>query len=177
MDFNKLFKQMSPKDICDNVFTLAGEDFAVVTSGKESTYNSMIASGGGLGLLFKEPTTWLLFRKDRYTLEMIKKQHTYTIAYFPKEYEEQILFLGSKSGRDSDKMKEFQLTSVQTPLGNISFKEAKLIIECTLTQITTPSPNDFYAQQARDYITKAYKNENDHRQYVFGQITNVWVKR
>jgi len=108
---------------------------------------------------------------------MILKEQTYTMSYFPNEYKEQMLFLGSKSGRDSEKMKEVKLTSVQTPSGNMSFKEARLIIECKLTQITTPNPNDFYTQEANDYINEAYKKESDYRKYVFGEITRVWVKK
>lgn len=177
MNFNELFKQISPKEIPDSVFTLAGEEFAVVTAGKKDNYNSMVSSGGGLGLLFKKPGTWCIIRKDRYTLEMIKKENTYTLSYFPNKYKEEVLFLGSKSGRDSEKMKEVKLTSVQTPSGDISFKEARLVIQCKLIQITTPNPDDFYIQDARDYIKEAYKEPKDYRQYVFGEITNVWVKK
>jgi flavin reductase (DIM6/NTAB) family NADH-FMN oxidoreductase RutF len=137
----------------------------------------MTGSGGGLGLLFKKPTTWCLLRADRYTLELIQKNQTYTISYFPDEYKKQVLFLGSKSGRDSNKMKEVELTSVQTPSGNISFKEARLIFECKLTQITTPNLNDYYTQEAKDWIKEAYKQESDYRRYVFGEITHVWVKK
>ncbi len=177
MNFNQLFKQISPEEICDNVFTLAGKDFYVITAGKEDYYNSLTASGGGLGLLFRKPTTWCVLRADRYTLEMIQKEQTYTMSYFPKEYKGQMLFLGSKSGRESDKMKEVELTSVQTPSGDMSFKEARLIIECKLTQITTPNPNDFYTQEAKDYLNEAYKDASDYRKYVFGEITYVWVKK
>jgi flavin reductase (DIM6/NTAB) family NADH-FMN oxidoreductase RutF len=80
------------------------------------------------------------------------------MSYFPDEYKKQVLFLGSKSGRGSEKMKEVELTSVQTPSGNISFKEAGLIIECKLIQITPPqNVDDFYTQEAKDYINEAYK--------------------
>ncbi|ACL16709.1 flavin reductase [Methanosphaerula palustris] len=177
MKFDQLFKQITPEEICDDVFTLVGKVFPVITAGKEDHYNSMTASGGGLGMLFMKPTTWCILRADRYTLEMILKEQTYTMSYFPNEYKEQILFLGSKSGRDSEKMKEVELTGVQTPSGDMSFKEARLIIECKLTQVTTPNPRDFYSQEARDYINEAYKEANDHRRYVFGEITHVWVKK
>jgi flavin reductase (DIM6/NTAB) family NADH-FMN oxidoreductase RutF len=177
MNFDQLFKQISAEEICDNVFTLVGKDFFVITAGREDHYNSMIGSGGGLGLLFKKPTTWCVLRADRYTLEIIQKEQTYTMSYFPDEYREQMLFLGSKSGKDSEKMKEVQLTGVQTPSGNMSFKEARLIVECKLTQITTPDPNDFYTQEAKDYLKEAYKKESDIRKYVFGEITRVWVKK
>jgi flavin reductase (DIM6/NTAB) family NADH-FMN oxidoreductase RutF len=177
MNFDQLFKQISPEEISDNIFTLVGKDFTVITAGKEDHYNSMTASGGGLGLLFKKPTTWCILRANRYTLEMIQKEQTYTMSYFPNEYKEQILFLGSKSGRDSEKMKEVELTSVQTPSGDMSFKEARLIIECKLTALTTANPNDFCTQEAKDYLNEAYKEASDYRKYVFGEITHVWVKK
>lgn len=179
MNFDQLFQQISPEEICDNfnVFTLAGKDFYVITAGKEDHYNSMTGSGGGFGLLFKKPVTWCLLRTDRYTLELIQKEKTYTLSYFPDEYREQLFFLGSKSGRDSEKMKEVGLATVRTPCGDISFKEAKLIIECKLTQLTTPGPDDFYTKEAKDYINEAYKEANDYRKYLFGEITHVWVKK
>jgi flavin reductase (DIM6/NTAB) family NADH-FMN oxidoreductase RutF len=177
MNFDQLFSQISPEEISDSVFTLLGKDFTVITAGKEDHYNSMTGSGGGLGLLFMKPTTWCILRADRYTLEMIQKEKTYTMSFFPNEYKEQILFLGSKSGRDSQKMKEVELTSVQTPSGDMSFKESRLIIECKLTALTTASPDDFYTQETKDYINEAYKEANVYRKLVFGEITHVWVKK
>ncbi len=177
MNFDQLFRQISPEEISDNVFTLVGKDFTVITAGKIDSYNSMTASGGGWGLLFMKPATWCILRADRYTLEIIQKEQTYTQSYFPDGYKKQILFLGSESGRDSAKMKEVELTSIQTPSGDISFKEARLIIECRLTALTTAKPDDFYTQETRDYIEEAYKEANVYRKLVFGEITHVWVKK
>ena len=92
MNFNQLFKQILPEEICDSVFTLVGEVFPVITAGKEDHFNSMIASGGGFGLLFRKPTAWSILRADRYTLELIEKEQTFTSSYFPDEYKEQIFF-------------------------------------------------------------------------------------
>jgi flavin reductase (DIM6/NTAB) family NADH-FMN oxidoreductase RutF len=177
MNFDQLFKQISPEEIRDNIFTLVGKDFTVLTAGKADHYNSMISSGGGLGLLFMKPTTWSIVRTDRYTLELIQKVQTYTLSYFPTEYKEQILFLGSKSGRDSEKMKEVELTNIPTPSGDMTFQEARLIIESRLTALTTPNPDDFCTQEAKDYINEAYKDANEYRKFVFGEITHVWIKK
>ena len=178
MNFERLFKQISPEEISDNVFTLVSKVFPVVTVGKENTYNSMTASGGGMVLLFRKPATMLIFPSNRYTLELIQKEQKYTMSYFPDEYKKQVLFLGSNSGRDSEKMKEVELTSILLPSGNISFKEARLIIECKLIQITTPNfPDDFYSQEAKNYMSEAYKDPGEHRKYVFGEITTVWTKK
>ena len=180
INFDQLFNRISQEEITDNLFTLIGKlvgDSTIITAGKEDHYNSMTGSVGGLGIFLKKPITWCLLRADRYTLELIQKEQTYTLSYFTNEYKEQILFLGSKSGRDNEKMKEVELTSVQTPSGNMSFKEARLIIECKLTQITTANPNDFYTQEVKDFIKEAYKDANHYRKMVFGEITHVWVKK
>jgi len=175
--FEQLFKPISPEEMTDNVFTLTGKDFYAITAGKADHYNSMIGSGGGWGLMFMRPATWCFIRADRYTLEILQKEQAYTISYFPNEYKKQMLYLASKSGRGSDKMKEVELTSVQTPAGGMSFKESRLIIECRLTALTTGSPDDYCTQEAKDYINEAYKEANVYRKMVFGEIAHVWVKR
>jgi flavin reductase (DIM6/NTAB) family NADH-FMN oxidoreductase RutF len=174
--FDELFKSIKPEDITDNIFKLVGQDFTVITAGKEPDHNSMTASFGGVGILFEKPVTWCFLRASRYTLELIRKEHTYTMSYFPDRYKEQVLFFGSKSGRDTDKMKENTLTAVKTPSGNVTYKEARLIIECKLTELTTVSPDDFYTQQGKEFITGAYDEVHDYHKLVFGEITNVWVE-
>jgi len=177
VDFSQIFKQIAPEAISDNAFTLSGKIFPVVTVGGKTNYNAMTASGGGLVMLFRKPATLLLFPSNRYTLGLIQKERSYTMSYFPDAYREQVMFLGSKSGRDSEKMKEVALTGVEMPSGNMSFQEARLIIECKLLQITTPVfPDDFYTQEALDYLAEPYKDLGEHRKYVFGEITGVWEK-
>ena len=177
MDFEQLFKEISPEEIPDDVFTLAGKVFPVITAGKQDHYNAMTGSGGGMGMLFRKPAIWCVLRSDRYTLELMVKEQTYTMTYFADEYKGQVMFLGSKSGRDSDKMKEVELTAIQTPGRNISFAEARLIIECKLVQITTPRLDDFYTQEAIDWLKETYKQPSDHRKYVFGEIVHVWLRK
>jgi hypothetical protein len=52
MNLEQLFKQISPEEICCNVFDFAGEGFPikgfpVITAGKDEHYNSMTGNGGG----------------------------------------------------------------------------------------------------------------------------------
>ena len=176
MDFKQLFKQITPKEITDNIFTLVNKVFYVVTVGKPENCNAMVASGGGMGMTTRKPVTWCLFPINRYTLERIKQEQTYTLSYFPEEYREQYMLFGKKSGRDSNKMNETELTVIETPLGNTSFEEARLIIECKLTQISTANVEDFYSEESKAYLAEAYKDPGEIRQYVFGEITGVWVK-
>jgi len=177
--FDDLFKKIEATDLTDNVFKLVGQDYTVITAGSDSLYNSMTASYGGWGQLFELPVTWCFLNASRYTLEVIKKEQTYTMSYFPDKYKEQVLFFGSKSGRDSEKMKENTLNSVETPAGNITYKEARLIIECKLVSITETNPKDFYSEKGKAFVEKGMKDGNgkEFHKLVFGEITNVWIKK
>lgn len=177
MNFDQLFKEISPEEMQDNLFTLVGKEILIITAGKKDHYNSMIGSGGGLGLLFKKPTAWSILRGDRYTLEMIQREQTYTLSYLSTDYKVQAAVLGSKSGRDSEKMKETKLTSIEIPSGEMSFQEAKLIFECRLTQVTTAEPDDFCEEEIRGIINEAYEEAKVYRKYVFGEITRIWAKK
>jgi len=178
LSFTELFNTINVKEIGEDVFTLVGEDFSVLTSGNPSRYNSMVASWGGWGILFNKPVVFHLLRSNRYTLELMRKENSYTMTFFDEEFKEDLIQFGMSSGRDSDeKMKNTRLTAVQTPAGNMTFKEAKIIIECKLIQVTTVSANDFLVEENRQFIVDAHAETNDYHKIVYGEITNVWVRK
>jgi flavin reductase (DIM6/NTAB) family NADH-FMN oxidoreductase RutF len=175
--FSELFKAVEVKDIPEDVFTLIGKDFAVLTAGNSSHYNSMVAGWGGWGILFSKPTAFLMLRSNRYTLELMRKEQRYTMAFFDNEFKDDIIQFGKQSGRNSDeKMKNTELTAVETPSGNMTFKEAKLIVECNLVQVTTVTPDDFYTEESKKFVIDAYAETGDYHKVVFGEITNVWIR-
>lgn len=175
--FSELYKQIDQTEIPGDVFTLVNKDYTVLTGGTPEHYNSMIASWGGWGTLFDRPTTWCFLRSNRYTLELIRKDHMYTMSYFDDEYKEDIMPFGTQSGRDGQKMKDTKLTVVQTPAGSMAFKEAKLIIECKLAAVTTVSADDFLVEDGRQFVVDAHAETNDYHKIVFGEITSVWVRK
>jgi len=175
--FSDLFKAIDVKDMPEDVFTLIGKNFAVLTAGNPSHYNSMVAGWGGWGILFSKPAAFLMLRSNRYTLELMRKEQRYTMTFFADEFKDEIMQFGKQSGRDSDeKMKNTKLTAVEMPSGNITFKEAKLIIECNLVQVTTVTPDDFYTEESKKFVIGAHAETKDYHKVVFGEITNVWVQ-
>ena len=175
--FNELFKAIDAKELQEGVFTLlANEDSSALTSGTPSHYNTMIAGWGGMGILFNKPTVFHMLRSNRYTLELMRKENSYSMTFFDAEFKEDYMQFGMSSGRDSDdKMKNTKLTAIQTPTGNMTFKEAKLILECKLTQVTTVSPDDFLIEEDKTFVVDAYAEANDYHKMVFGEVTNVWI--
>ncbi|MCD8029747.1 MAG: flavin reductase [Bacteroides sp.] len=176
-EFMDLFRDIRPTELNENVFKVFSEDYAVITSGVARDYNSMVASYGGWGILFEEPAAWCFLRANRYTLEYIRRNGTYTLSYFDDEDKESIMIFGTSSGRDTEKMNTHSLHPVQTPDGNITYKEARLIIECELSQITSVHPEDYSWEKGKTFVQEGYENAKDYHKLVFGRITHIWVRK
>lgn len=175
--FDELFDTIDVRNIKEDVFTLVGEDYGILTAGTLEKFNSMVTSWGGWGIVFGKPGVFHFLRSNRYTLELMREQKTYTMSFFDSEFKDDIMQFGMKSGRDTDKMKETKLTGVQTPDGNPAYKEAKIILECRLAEVTTVSPEDFYNDEDRKFVVDANAETGEYHKLVLSQITNAWVRK
>lgn len=169
------YVMVSPEEFDENIFNLVGKDWTVITAGEEP--NSMVASWGGVGIMFNKPVTWCFLRANRYTLEKIKETGFYTMSYFPEQYKGDIMPFGTKSGRNTDKMAQTKLTPVLTPAGAPAYKEAKIIIECKLIAAPTVSKDEFYTQEGKDFLQGGYDEAKDWHKLVYGEITKIYIKK
>ncbi|GHT17339.1 hypothetical protein FACS189429_1200 [Bacteroidia bacterium] len=175
--FNELFRSIKPEEINESFITLAIKDNIVITAGRTADYNSMVAGDGGIGVLMGKPVTFCGLRGSRYTLEILLKDSVYTFSFFDERFRADFMKFGEKSGRDSQKMQETTLTAVSTPSGLMTFKEARLIIECQLAQTQTINPEEVYAAKNKKFFVDAQKEVGSWHKIVFGDITNVWVRK
>lgn len=177
LPFGELFEEIGVKDVEENIFTLVGDDFGILTAGASGDENAMVTSWGGWGIVFGDPGMFHFLRSNRYTLEKMRGEQCYTVSFFDDEFKEDIMLFGTKSGRDTDKMKETSLTLVRTPDGCPAWKEAKLIVECRLAEVTAVSPDDFYDAENRKFVEDAYAETGDWHKLVLGRITHVWSRK
>lgn len=176
--FEELYKSIDPNDLKYNVYQLLNQDWSVITAGGDNDYNSMIASWGGFGVIFNKNVAWQFLNSSRYTLAKMREYKTYTLSFIDTTYNKQKLILGTKSGKDTDKMKEIQLTAVKTPAGNYAYKEAYLIIELTLEGIQELDPNCFNDEKDKQFLREAKeKNGTGYHQFITGVVTNIWVRK
>lgn len=89
----------------------------------------MTISWGGMGTIWNKPVATVYVRTSRFTHEFIDNNDYFTISFFPEEYTGILGVLGSKSGREMDKMHASGLTPVQVENG-ITFKEAETTFVC-----------------------------------------------
>ena len=169
------FVTVTPEEFNENIFNLVSKDWTVITAGEEP--NSMVASWGGVGIMFNKPVTWCFLRANRYTLEKMRETGIYTMCYFPEQHKGDIMPFGTKSGRNTDKMAQTKLTPMLTPAGAPAYEEAKIIIECKLIAAPTVSKDEFYTQEGKDFLQGGYDEAKDWHKLVYGEITKIYIKK
>ena len=166
----KDFKKIDPKQISENPIRLFADDWALITSGDETAYNTMTASWGGVGELWNKDVCFVFIRPQRYTFEFVEKNDLFTVSFYPKEHHKALSFCGSHSGRDFDKAKETGLTPLFLD-GTTAFEEAKIILVCKKIACQEMDPNGFMDPT----IDKNYAAKDYHKIYV-GEIISCYTK-
>ena len=121
------WKEISPEQMVQNPFTLIGKDWGLVTAGTSEKVNTMTVSWGGVGIMWGKPVAFIFIRPQRYTKEFIDNNNVLSLSFYDDTKREMLSFMGSKSGRDLDKITEMGLTVAfdnQVPY----FEEAKTVL-------------------------------------------------
>lgn len=154
-----------------NIFDLWKNQWMLVTSGDfESTkFNTMTVAWGSFGVMWNKPFTQIVVRPTRHTYEFTEKYDSFTLTAFPDKYKKALTLLGTKSGKDSDKIYEAGLTPIKSELvTSPGFLEAELIVECKKIYWDDFKPENFLTLD----IEKNYPLKDYHRIY-FGEIVNL----
>ena len=169
----KEFSSLEVKDLLVNPATLIGNDWMLITAGDSSSFNTMTASWGGLGHMWNKPVAFIVVRDHRYTYEFIERCDTFSLSFLGEGYRKALNICGSKSGRDTDKVKEAGLTPTFTLNGTPAFREAKLILECRKLYGQMLVEEGFIA---KDIIGKMYPQKDFHKLYI-AEIIGTWAKK
>ncbi len=171
------YNSMAPDSLTDNVFNLIGNQWMLVTAGDTAKFNTMTAAWGGFGVLWSKPTAFIAIKDTRYTYQFLKDKHAYTLSFFDAKYRSALNICGTKSGRDTDKIKEAKLTPITTPNGMMTFKEARMVIECEDMYETVLDPAAIRPAY-KDSIVKAYyANDKGKHTLFLSEIKHIWIKK
>ena len=104
----------------------------LVTTKANDQGNTMTIGWGTLGIEWNRPIFILYVRESRYTMQMLEANGEFTINAPLGECDKNILsYCGTKSGRDTDKIKDLGLTLEQpTTISVPGIKELPLTLEC-----------------------------------------------
>jgi flavin reductase (DIM6/NTAB) family NADH-FMN oxidoreductase RutF len=159
------------KDFRLNVVSAWADDWFLLTSGesKPGQFNCMTVGWGSFGVMWDKPFVQVVVRPGRYTHSFTEKHDTFTLCAFPPEYRGALNICGTKSGRDTDKIKEAGLTPIPSvKIAAPGYEEAELIVECRKIYRDVFKPAQFLDSK----IDTKYKNKDYHTVY-FGEILHV----
>lgn len=112
-----------------DIFSQFDKKWALLTAGTKDSFNTMTISWGGMGTLWGRPVVTSYVRTSRYTHEFMDENDYFTVSFYPEEYKKILGVLGSKSGRDMDKMRDSGLTPKEAG-ESMTFSEAEVTLVC-----------------------------------------------
>ena len=164
-------RKIDPKALDKNVFSAIGDQWMLITAGTASRCNTMTASWGGLGVIWGAPAATCYIRPQRYTKEFVDREEYFTLTFFGEEYRKALSLCGSRSGRDTNKVKECGFTVRTAECGAPYFEEAELVIVCR-KRFSQPMDPDRIPQELK---TKWYPKKDYHILYI-GEIIEVLAR-
>jgi flavin reductase (DIM6/NTAB) family NADH-FMN oxidoreductase RutF len=154
---------------------LWARQWLLLTAGdfEQGHYNAMTVGWGSIGTMWGRPFAQVVVRPVRYTFGFMERYDTFTLSVFADEHRAALNLLGTKSGRDGDKIAEAGLTPiVSTRVTAPGFAEAELILECRKIYWDDMDPSHFLDPRIEDN----YPQKDYHRIY-FGQILAIYGDR
>lgn len=164
-------QKIDPKTIQENVIDLIGDKWMLVTAGTMQDHNTMTASWGGLGVLWGKPVAFVFIRPQRHTFNFTEKHKELTLSFFAEDYKKALSICGSVSGKDCNKDKEANLSPIQVGENAVSYKEARLILQCKKLYAEFLDEKNFVQEGLSEEF---YKDKDFHRMYIV-EITKAWI--
>ncbi len=164
-----MFKKVNVYDLKLNPFQEIGNNWTLISAQKDGTANTMTASWGGWGILWGKEVITVYIRQSRYTKEFVDGQDYFTVSLF-EGHKDALGILGSRSGRDGDKIAEagFHLTTVE---GLPAFEENRYVFLCKKLYALDMPLSTLPDQVEKDF----YKTGDFHTMYV-GEIVACYER-
>lgn len=144
-------------------FLLTSGDFA------EGSFNTMTVSWGSFGTMWNRPFAQVVVRPTRYTYEFMECYETFTLSAFSEDHRVALELLGSRSGRDEDKITASGLTPIaSTAVASPGFEEADLIVECRKIYSDDLRPDRFVDSSIAEHYPRL-----DYHRFYFGEVLAV----
>jgi flavin reductase (DIM6/NTAB) family NADH-FMN oxidoreductase RutF len=142
--------------------------FLTVKSGE--AINTMTIGWATMGYVWRKPIMMVAVRLSRHTFSIIENAEDFTVSIPSSDMKKEIMFCGTKSGRDFDKFKEcsLQVSSSQKVVTPI-VKVPGLHYECKIVYKSAMDPTHLN----EDYDTALYPEKDYHTLY-FGEIVDCY---
>ena len=164
------FKEIKATQIKENLIDKLSNKWMLISAQKENKINTMTASWGGFGELWAKDVSYIVVRPSRYTFDFLEKGDYYSLCFFDEDKKEMLTRCGRTSGRDTDKIKDNNLT-VKEDLAPY-FEEANLVLICRKLYSDMIEKENF---TDTEFAEEMYPDKDYHKLYI-GEIVKVLKK-
>ena len=164
-----MFKKTSVYDLPFNVFEEINKNWMLITAkNPDGKVNTMTASWGMMGEIWGKEAVTVYIRQSRYTKEFVDSQDYFTLSLFDG-YKKELGVLGSKSGRDGDKISEVGFT-IEEVDNQPTFSQCKAVLVCKKMY-----QDDIAIKDMKEDITKAMYQDGDQHTMYIAEIVGCYV--
>jgi flavin reductase (DIM6/NTAB) family NADH-FMN oxidoreductase RutF len=164
--------EINPYDLIINPHHLFDRQTLLLAAGNYSNgdFNEMTIGWGGIGTMWNKPFVEVVVRPTRFTYGFMEDYEDFTVSAFPSEHKKALSYLGTRSGRDGNKLAETDLSAISSQkVKSPSFEQAELTIECRTIYSADFDPTRFIDPT----IEKNYPKKDYHRVY-YGEIVAIF---
>jgi len=167
-----MMKNVPVKDFSPEIFRLFDDRWMLLSAGdfRSGRFNTMTVSWGSLGIMWHKPIAHVVVRPSRHTFSFIENGDSFTLCAFPERYRDALSLLGTRSGRDGDKIADAGLTPCAAAcVAAPAFTEADLVIECRKIYWHDFAPDRFLDAS----IGRNYPPQGDYHRSYYGEILEI----
>ena len=151
----------------------------LVTAKVDDQVNPITIGWGTIGIQWGKPLFQAYIRESRYTKSMLDKAMEFTVN-IPMEQTDRVKeilrFCGSRSGRDTDKVKELGLTLLESEkVAAPAIAELPLTLECKVVYSVRQDGSVMPADVMKRYYPDWENNKNDVHSVYYGEIVAAYI--
>jgi flavin reductase (DIM6/NTAB) family NADH-FMN oxidoreductase RutF len=151
----------------------------ILLNTQTDTFDTMVIGWGAVGTNWGLPCFTVYVRESRYTLEQLTKNPAFTISVPLTDTIPAVTRIcGSKSGRDTDKVKEAGLTLENAEVNGVpGIREYPLTLECRVLYRQPQAENTYPADILAKYYPVEENGKRDLHTMFIGQIVDAYIIR
>jgi len=154
----------------------------LLTTKSKGRVNTMTISWGTLWIEWNKPIFTAFIREGRFTKELLDESGEFTVNIFLNNFDKNIIGIcGTKSGRDADKIKDLNLTLVDSEIVDVpAIKEIPLTLECKVIykqkQDENAIPKEIKEKNYPEGVPGDFYGANrDYHTAYYGEIVSAYI--
>jgi flavin reductase (DIM6/NTAB) family NADH-FMN oxidoreductase RutF len=167
---NPMNNKINPFDAYHETIEKLSGDGILIVAGDPP--NPMTIGWGTLGVIWGIPIFTVFVRPTRFTFQLMEKSIDFSVNVLPDEYKKQLSFCGTRSGRNTDKIKDCGFVmenciEISTPY----IEQAIIHYECRIVEKNKLDPGTLVP-----LVIKRYYPLQDFHTVYYGEIVGAYRK-